>query len=77
MEDTAHVLRLWPLLYLSRQVEKKEFPLEEDYGVQLHKTGKPKTRHKRFGGEKKTYWTDCSRKRGRFEISRFEVFFRL
>ena len=36
MEDTAHVLRLWPLLYLSRQVEKKEFPLEEDYGVQLH-----------------------------------------
>jgi len=30
------VLRLRPLLYLSRQVEKKEFPSEEDYGVQLH-----------------------------------------
>jgi hypothetical protein len=27
---------LWPLLYLSRQVEKKEFTLEEYYGVQLH-----------------------------------------
>ena len=30
------VLRLWTLLYLSRQVEKKEFPLEEDYSAQLH-----------------------------------------
>jgi len=30
------VLRLWLLLYLSRQVEKKELPSKEDYGVQLH-----------------------------------------
>ena len=36
--DVRHypVLRLWPLLYLSRQVETKELPSEEDYGVQLH-----------------------------------------
>ncbi len=36
LEDTYQVLRLWPLLYLSRQVEKEELPPEEDYGVQLH-----------------------------------------
>ncbi len=35
MEDTAHVSRLWHFLNLSRQVENKEFTLEEDYGVQL------------------------------------------
>ncbi len=36
LEDTSQVLRLWPLLYLSRQVEKKELPSKEDYGVQQH-----------------------------------------
>ena len=36
-EDTLNkCIRLRPLLYLLRQMEKKEFPLEEDYCVRLH-----------------------------------------
>jgi len=70
------VLTIFASIFFFAIFGETDRPYGGKYGGK-YKTGKPKTSHTQFGGEKKTGRTDRSQKRGRFEINRFEVLFRL